>query len=66
MATAQMRNDPEWIAYNLINFGPVSAGVSAGNECWQFYSGGILTSESGCPVDIDHSAAVVGIDRTGD
>lgn len=54
------------IAHDLIVYGPVSIAVSAGNDCWQFYDGGILSSANNCPTSIDHGVVVVGIDRTGE
>ena len=56
----------EDIAYDLVVYGPVSIAVSAGNDCWQFYESGILSSANNCPTSIDHGVVVVGIDRTGD
>ena len=59
-------NTPEHMAHDLYYYGPFSIAVSAGNECWMFYSSGILSSANGCPTSIDHGVAVVGIDRTGE
>ena len=54
------------ISHALYWHGPVSIGVNADNDCWRFYSGGILSSANNCPTEIDHLVVVVGIDRTGD
>ena len=51
---------------DLHYYGPFTIAVAAGNECWWFYSSGVLSSANGCPTDLDHGVAVVGIDRTGD
>ena len=56
----------EDIAYDLVVYGPVSIAVSAGNDCWQFYESGILSSANNCPTSLDHGVVIVGIDRTGD
>lgn len=40
--------------------GPLSVAVSAGNECWRYYAGGILTEDMGCPTDLDFAAVLVG------
>lgn len=58
--------DPLAIADDLISYGPVSIAVGAGNDCWRWYEGGILSSANECPTDLDHGVAIVGIDRTGD
>ena len=57
---------PDDIAHDLIVYGPVSIAVSAGNDCWQFYESGILSSANNCPTSLDHGVVIVGIDRTGD
>ena len=40
--------------------------MSAGNDCWQFYESGILSSESNCPTELDHGVVVVGLEESGD
>ena len=57
---------PDQIANDLIHYGPISIAVGAGNDCWQFYSGGILSSAVECPTSLDHGVVIVGIDRTGE
>ena len=52
---------PADIAHDLIVYGPVSIAVAAGNDCWQFYDGGILSSANNCPTSLDHGVVVVGI-----
>ena len=49
-----------------IQQGPLSIGVSAGNDCWQFYESGILSSANNCPTSLDHGVVVVGLDESGD
>lgn len=36
--------------------------VAAGNDCWRYYKGGVLTSANGCSTDLDHAVVAVGID----
>ena len=33
--------------------------VSAGNDCWRYYDGGILKSSDNCPTDNDHAVTIV-------
>lgn len=40
--------------------------VRAGSECWQFYSGGILTRDMNCALGLDHAVTVVGLDQAAD
>ena len=40
--------------------GPLTAAVSAGNNCWRYYKSGIIDSENGCPKTIDHAVVIVG------
>lgn len=46
--------------------GPLSIAVSAGNHCWRWYSGGVLTSADNCPTGIDHGVALVGYNQKQD
>ena len=41
--------------------GPLSLAVSAGNSCWRWYTGGILSEKDECPTAIDHGVALVGL-----
>ena len=41
--------------------GPLSIAVSAGNHCWRWYEGGILSEKDACPTSIDHGVALVGL-----
>ena len=41
--------------------GPMSLAVSAGNDCWRWYTGGILSEKDECPTAIDHGVALVGL-----
>lgn len=41
--------------------GPLIAAVSSVNDCWRFYSAGILSSANNCPTNIDHIVAIVGV-----
>ena len=41
--------------------GPLSIAVSAGNDCWRFYSSGVLSASNYCPTQIDHGVAIVGL-----
>ena len=41
--------------------GPLSLAVSAGNSCWRWYKGGILSEKDECPTSIDHGVALVGL-----
>jgi len=43
--------------------GPMSIAVSAGNDCWRWYKGGILSALDNCPTSIDHGVALVGVAR---
>lgn len=43
--------------------GPLVAHVAAGNNCWRFYKGGLLTAQDHCPSKIDHAVAIVGMDQ---
>jgi len=43
--------------------GPVSVAVEADKSAWQFYSGGIMSSES-CGTNLDHGVLAVGFDST--
>jgi C1A family cysteine protease len=42
-----------------VNIGPVSIAIEADQQCFQFYSGGIL-SDSGCGTTLDHGVLLVG------
>lgn len=46
--------------------GPMSIAVAAGNDCWRWYEGGILSEENNCPTGLDHGVVVVGLVDTGD
>lgn len=50
---------------NAIQNGPMTIAVAAGNDCWRFYSGGILTAANNCPTRIDHGVVVVGLVKAG-
>ena len=45
--------------------GPLSIAVSAGNHCWRFYTGGVLSAKDNCPTSIDHGVALVGLAQSG-
>lgn len=45
--------------------GPLSIAVAAGNECWRWYSDGILSSANNCPTSIDHAVVIVGLNIAG-
>lgn len=40
----------------------MTVAVAAGNDCWRYYSGGVLTSANNCPTSLDHAVALVGMD----
>lgn len=40
--------------------GPLSIAVAAGNDCWRYYSDGVLSSADRCPTRIDHAVNIVG------
>ena len=40
--------------------GPLTVVVSAGNDCWRFYGGGIMTEDMECPKSIDHAVVLTG------
>jgi cathepsin L len=42
-----------------VNLGPVSVAIEADQQCFQFYSGGILSDPS-CGMQLDHGVLVVG------
>jgi len=42
-----------------VNIGPVSVAIEADQECFQFYSGGVL-SDTGCGMQLDHGVLAVG------
>jgi len=44
---------------NAVNIGPVSVAIEADQECFQFYSGGVL-SDTGCGMQLDHGVLAVG------
>jgi C1A family cysteine protease len=44
---------------SAVNIGPVSVAIEADQECFQFYSGGIL-SDPTCGLNLDHGVLVVG------
>jgi len=39
---------------------PVNVAVAAGNNVFRNYSSGIISSDSGCPTEIDHAIVAVG------
>ena len=50
---------------NVLQTGPLSIAVAAGNSCWRYYKSGILSKANNCPGGIDHGVAIVGLDETG-
>ena len=44
----------------ISSHGPVNVAVSAGNNVFMYYDGGIITTDDGCPDYIDHAIAAVG------
>jgi len=42
-----------------VNIGPVSVAIEADQQCFQFYSGGILSDPS-CGMQLDHGVTAVG------
>jgi cathepsin L len=44
---------------SAVNIGPVSIAIEADQQCFQFYSGGILSDPS-CGMQLDHGVLVVG------
>ena len=52
--------------YNLQSYvdelatnGPYTVAVDAGQDCWWYYSGGIITADMGCPQGLNHAVTVV-------
>lgn len=43
----------------------MTVAVGAGNNCWRYYGGGILSSADGCPTGIDHAVTLVAYTATG-
>lgn len=46
--------------------GPMTIAVAAGNDCWRYYSAGILSAANNCPTNIDHGVVLVGLHMPGD
>ena len=44
----------------------MTVAVAAGNDCWRYYAGGVLTEADGCPTGIDHAVTLVGYTSTSD
>ena len=40
--------------------------VSSDNECWRWYSGGIISELDGCSTTLDHGVALVGLARSAE
>ena len=38
---------------------PISVALAAGNNVWRYYSGGLVTTSSGCPTQLDHAVVLV-------
>ena len=49
-------------ALTRLQAGPVAIAVAAGNDCWRFYSSGVLTSADNCPTEVDHAVAIIGLE----
>lgn len=46
--------------------GPMTIAVAAGNDCWRYYSAGVLSAANNCPTNIDHGVVLVGLHMPGD
>ena len=56
--------DSETALLQAVNVGPVSVAIEADQQCFQFYSGGILSDPS-CGTQLDHGVLVVGYGTEG-
>ena len=49
-----------------IQNGPATIAVAAGNDCWRFYSEGVLSAKNNCSTELDHGVVIVGLHHVGD
>jgi len=56
-------SDSDTALMTAVALGPVSVAIEADQACFQFYSGGILNSDS-CGTQLDHGVLVVGYDHS--
>jgi cathepsin L len=59
------QGDEKALQQAVDKMGPVSVAIEADQQCFQFYSGGVLNDPS-CGTQLDHGVLAVGYDTTGD